>query len=155
MREAGVRSIELTFEVDGTGLQRRLHHVEVFDQSAQGPIEIDVVDVDHRPRVGAANAEVEAAGSEPFQRESLGDEGQWVPGEGRDDGGAEGDAFRLHAGRAEERERVERGGRHHHPGVADVRPLGADTDRPPRRRSAERSRCRPDPGCSSGRFDSQ
>ena len=126
MWEAGVRSIELALEMHGTGLQHGLHDAEILDQTTQGTVEIDVVDVDHRPRVSAADAEVEAAGGKPFQRERLGDEAQRVPGEGRDDGGAKGDALRLHGGRAEQRERVERGGGHHHPGVGDIRPLGAD-----------------------------
>ena len=112
-------------------------------------------DVDHRPRMGAADAEVEATGCEFLQRLSLGDEGQWVPGEGGDDRGAEGDALRLHGGRAEQRERVERSGRHHHPGVVDIRPLGADAEIDDRfGASAERWRCRPDPDCSSCRCDS-
>ena len=93
-----------------------------------GTIEIDVVDVDHRPRVSAADTEVEAAGSKLLQRERLGDEAQRVPGEGRHDGRAEGDALCLHGGRAEQSERIERGGRHHHPGVTDIRPLGADAE---------------------------
>src|SRR5215213_893477 len=121
-----------------TGLQRGLHHMEIFDQAAQGTIEIDVVDVDHRPRVGTADAEIEAAGSETLQRERLSDEAQRVSGEGRDDGCAEGDALRLHGGRAEQRECVESGGWHHHPGVGDIRPLGADTQIDDRFRAARK-----------------
>src|SRR3712207_4531560 len=44
MREAGVRSIELTLEMDGPGLQRGLHDAEILDQAAEGTIEADVVD---------------------------------------------------------------------------------------------------------------
>ena len=91
-------------------------------------VEVDVVDVDHRARVGAADAEVEAAGRKPFQRQRLIDEGEGMAREGRDNRGAERDALRLHGGRAQERQGVERGGGHHHPGVIDIGALRADAE---------------------------
>ena len=92
--------------------------LEVLDQAPQGAIEIDVVDVDHRSRVSAADTEVEAPGRQPLQGQRLRDEGEGMAGEGGDDRRAEGDALGLHGRGGEERERVETGGRHHHPGVS-------------------------------------
>src|SRR4051812_39945432 len=105
MREAGVCSIKLTLEMHGTGLQRGLHDTEILDQAAEGSIEIDMVDIDHRPRMSAPDAEVEATGSKSLQGERLGDEAQRVSGEGRDDRGAEGNALGLHNGGTEQGER--------------------------------------------------